>query len=164
MLQLTDGVVALSNFIAGDASVLRDVDFDPEHRRRFDFPDAFRPSLQHSEAVIARWEQERLAGTRFAFAVRETTTGTLLGSCELRPLVSGTANLSYWTHPAYRRHGFASRAVGLACKIAFVDLGFVRLEVLTDPDNVGSREVAARNGFKEVGTRDGRILYTVDAI
>jgi RimJ/RimL family protein N-acetyltransferase len=143
--------------------MLREVDLDPEHRRRFDFPEAFVPSLRHSRAVIARWRRERTAGTRFAFAVRGTVSGTLLGGCELKPCGCGTANLSYWTYPAHRGHGIASRAVALACKVAFGELGFERLEILTDPDNLSSRKVAIRNGFKETGVRDGRILHSLDA-
>jgi RimJ/RimL family protein N-acetyltransferase len=163
MRQASDGVVTLSRFVNSDASVLRDADCDPEHRRRFDFPEAFVPSLRHSLAAIARWKRERTKGTRFAFAVRKATSGTLVGGCELKPCDSNTANLSYWTYPMHRNRGLASRAVALVCRIAFLELGFERLEVLTDPDNLSSRKVAARNGFRKVGVRDGRVLHILDA-
>lgn len=159
MRQPSDGVVTLTFFVPSDASVLCEADHDSEHRRRFDFPDNFVPSLQHSAELIARWQQERLAGKRFPFAVRNATTGELLGGCELRPLDGETANLSYWTYPAHRRRGVASRAVTVACDLAFEQLGFRRLEILTDPDNIGARRVAVRNGFKEVGEREGRVLH-----
>ena len=58
--KLSDGVVTLTFFASSDAAVLFEADGDAEHRRRFDFPDDFVPSLQHSENVIARWERERL--------------------------------------------------------------------------------------------------------
>jgi RimJ/RimL family protein N-acetyltransferase len=163
MRRSSDDIVTLSDFVNKDASVLRDADFDAEHRRRFEFPRTFVPSLRHSLAVIARWKRERAAGTRFAFAVREVASGTLMGGCELKPRGGRTANLSYWTYPSHRGRGIASRAVALACKVAFRELGFGRLEVLTDPDNFGSRKVAARNGFKRVGVRDGRVLHVLDA-
>ncbi len=162
MRQPSDGVVTLAFFVPSDASVLCDGDRDFEHRRRFEFPDDFVPSLQHSEDVVARWEQERLAGKRFALAVRNAATDELLGGCELRPLKGESANLSYWTYPAHRCRGVASRAVALACHVAFEELSFRRLEILTDPDNVGSRRVALRNGFKEVGVREGRVLYVIE--
>jgi RimJ/RimL family protein N-acetyltransferase len=160
--QPSDGVVTLTFFARPDASVLCEADHDPEHRRRFDFPDTFVPSLEHSERAIARWEQERLAGKRFAFAVRSADTGVLLGGCELRPLGDETANLSYWTYPAHRRRGVASRAVALACDLAFERFGFRRLEVVTDPDNAGSRRVAVNNRFREAGEREGRILHILE--
>jgi RimJ/RimL family protein N-acetyltransferase len=160
--QLSDGVVALTFFELADAPRMVEADGDAEHRRRFEFPDAFVPSLQHSEKVIARWEEERLAGVRFAFAVRSVANGELLGGCELRPLGNRAANLSYWTHARYRRRGIASRAVALACEAASAEFHFQSLQIVADVDNIPSRHVAIRNGFTEVGKRDGRILYTRD--
>lgn len=157
-----DGVT-LGSFTPGDAPVLREVDHDPEHRRRFDFPDDFAPSLEHSEAVIARWAEERRAGVRFPFAVRDATSGELLGGCELHPTGRGTANVSYWTHPLHRRRGIASEAVRQVCALAFAELGLRRIELEADPDNVGSHRVAVRNGFEEAGVRAGRIVYALEA-
>src|SRR5262245_28537172 len=159
--QPSDGVVILTLFASTDAWVLYETDHDPEHRRRFEFPSDFVPSLRHSEDVLARWEQERQSGTRFPFAVRDTATGELLGGCELRPLGGGAASLSYWTHPAHRRRGVASRAVSLARALAVAEFGFRRLEVLTDLDNIASRRVAVRNGFQEAGEREGRLLHVL---
>src|SRR5262245_14686165 len=159
----SDGVVTLSLFRPGDAAVLRDGDHDPEHRRRFDFPDDFVPSLRHSQDVISRWEHERGANARFAFAVRDAETGELLGGCELLPLGKESANLSYWTYPTHRLRGVASRAVALVCQVAFQQFRFRRLEVVTDTDNSSSSRVALRNGFKDAGLRDGRVLYGKDS-
>jgi RimJ/RimL family protein N-acetyltransferase len=131
-------------------------------RRRFDCPDHFVPSLEHSRNVIARWERERAAGQRFPFAVREASIGTLTGGCELRPLGAKSANVSYWTYPAHRRRGIASRAVALLRELAFVEFEFNRLEIVADADNVGSRRVALYNGLIEVGMREGKVLYVRD--
>jgi len=157
-----DGSVVLSLFCEADAPALVAADADPEHRRRFDFPPDFVPSLRHSEEVIARWESERLVEKRFAFAVRSANMGELLGGVELLPLGDGIANLSYWTHPAHRRRGVASRAVSLACQVALRDFGFRALRALVDPDNTASRRIAVGRGFREVGTEDGRICYILE--
>jgi lincosamide nucleotidyltransferase A/C/D/E len=162
MRQPGDGVVTLTFYERRDAPMLCEADHDPEHRGRFDFPDTFVPSVEHSENVIARWERERHAGTRFAFAVRSAGTGELLGGCELRPLGDGAANLSYWTCAAHRRRGVASRAVALACNLASERFGFRRLEVVIDRDNTGSRRVAANNRFIEAGEREGRVLHVLE--
>jgi RimJ/RimL family protein N-acetyltransferase len=158
-----DGVVTLSLFRRSDAAVMCEGDRDAEHRRWFEFPEDFVPSLPHSRDVIAQWERKRAAGERFPFAVRDAETGELLGGCELRPVGKGAASLAYWTYPAHRSRGVASRAVALACQVASEQLRFRRLEVVTDPDNGGSRRVALRNGFREAGVRDGRILYIKDS-
>ena len=159
---LSDGVITLTLFAPSDAPVLLEADRDAEHRRRFDFPGHFVPSLQHSKNVIARWQRERLAGERFVFAVRSVANAELLGGCELRPLGNGAANLSYWTYPRHRRRGVASRAVSLVCELALAEFDFRRVQIVVDPDNIPSRQVAARHGFEEVGEQDGRILYTLE--
>jgi RimJ/RimL family protein N-acetyltransferase len=163
MAERTDDIVTLSPFRPTDAPVLFEVDHDPEHRRRFDFPDDFTPSLRHSQQVIARWESQRAAGERFPYAVRSAAAGEILGGVELRPLGDRVANLSYWTVPRHRRRGVASRAVSLACRLAFLDFGFRTIRVLADADNIGSRRVAVRNGFHEVGLSEGRICYVLES-
>ena len=159
----SDGVVILTPFTPQDAASLREVDEDHEHRRRFDVPDDFVPSLQHSERVIAGWERDRAEGTRYTFAVRDARTADLLGGCEIRPREDRSGALSYWTLPRYRRGGIATRAVLLACRVAFDGLALERLEILTDEDNGPSRRVAMGAGFEEVGRRDGRILHVLEA-
>jgi RimJ/RimL family protein N-acetyltransferase len=156
---MRDDVVVLGPFVASDAPVLCEADADPEHRRRFDFPEGFIPSLRHSEEVIARWDRERRAGERFTFAVRDSSTGELLAGCELRPLGDGAANVSYWTYPRHRRRGIATRAAALLCEAALRQFGFGRLEITADVDNTASRRIATRLGFREAGTREVRILY-----
>lgn len=112
--------------------------------------------------MIARWERERAAGQRYPYAVRDASTGELLGGSELRPVGDGIANLSYWTYPVHRRRGVASAAVALACDLAFGESCFRALEVLIDPDNAGSRRVATRCGFREIGERDGRVVGVLE--
>lgn len=81
----------LDSFVLADAATVCEVDRDPEHRSRFDFPEGFVPSLEHSAAVIARWAEERRAGVRFPFAVRKAGSDALVGGCELQPVAEATA-------------------------------------------------------------------------
>jgi RimJ/RimL family protein N-acetyltransferase len=152
-------MLILSRFVAADAAVMCEADRDPEMRRRFDFPDDFAGSLAHSEQVVARWDAERAAGTRFPFAVRNIDTNELVGGCELRPIAPDVANVSYWTYPPHRRRCVATQALALLCEVAFHEHKFSKLEALIDPDNIASQAVASANGFEESGTRDTRLLY-----
>ena len=158
-----DDSVFLTFFHLSDAAALRDVDADSEHRLRFEFPEEFVPSLEHSEKVISDWTRELTGGGAFVFAVRALADGRLLGGCEIRLLEHCAANLSYFTLPQHRARGVASRAVALVCQIAFVSLGVQRVVIVVDPDNIASRRVAIRNGFREIGVRNGRVLYIKDA-
>jgi len=156
----TDGVIRLTLFTADDAPAMRDADGDPEHRKRFDFPSTFVPSIECSLAVVERWRAEREAATRFTYAVRDALTNELVGGCELRPLGSGATNVWYWTYPRHRRCGFAARAVRLLIGVAR-EHGHQTLEALIDPDNLSSLAVARANGFTRHGERDGRVLFVL---
>lgn len=162
MAYRTRSGLTLDSFVPADAARLCEVDGDPEHRRRFEFPEGFVPSEEHSARVIARWTEERRAGVRFPLAVREAATGELVGGCELQPSADAAARLSYWTHPRYRGRGIASQAVQLVCTLAFTELGIRRLELEADADNLASRRIALLNGFREVGTRSGRVMYVLE--
>lgn len=153
----------LDTFVPADAPVLYEADLDPEHRRRFEFPDDFVPSLEHSRAVIARWAEERRAGARFPFAVRDAASGELLAGCEFRPLGDGAANIAYWTYPRHRGRGIAKEAVRQLCAIGFAEFGFRRIELNADLDNLASRRVAIRTGFREVGVRNRQMRHVLEA-
>lgn len=157
-----DGVIKLDFFRHADAVALFKLDSDAEHRRRFQFPKDFTPSLGYSEQVIMDWTRARETGERHAFAVRDLSTGELLGGCELRPVDPLAADLSYWTLPGHRLRGVASRAAALACEAAASLLGLKQIRIIVDTDNQPSRRVAVRNGFVESGTRSGQVVYLKD--
>jgi RimJ/RimL family protein N-acetyltransferase len=59
--------------------------------------------------------------------------------------------MSYWTFPAFRGRGLASRAAQLASAYAFAELGVERIELHIEVDNMASRRVARKAGFSEEG-------------
>ena len=124
---------------------------DEEQARRFGwFPR--RSTLAGVREAIARWrDQWSTHGPVRAFAVRLADSEQLAGGCELRLGDGGTASMSYWTFPAFRRRGLATRAVVLATRYAFDTLGATEIEVEIEADNVASRGVAQRAGFAAAG-------------
>jgi len=146
--RLTDGVVVLDGHTLADAAEHLAGE-DEEHARRFGwFPK--RSTERTVTAAIERWqEQWRTGGATRAFALRDAATGKLLGGCELRLGGDGVAAMSYWVFPFARRHGYASRAVRLACRYAFAELDVKRIELHVAVDNAASRGVARSAGFDE---------------
>jgi RimJ/RimL family protein N-acetyltransferase len=151
---LDDGVVLL------DAHTLADVAAhvageDDEQARRFGwYPKRSTPET--ATAAIEAWQAQWAAGgPRRAFAVRELPGHALAGGCELRLEGDGRAALSYWTFPAFRGRGFASRAVRLVTAWAFDRLEVARVELLVEPDNAASLAVARRAGFTREGLLRG---------
>ena len=91
-------------------------------------------------------------GERRRFATR--VEGELVGGCEARVRGAGLATLSYWTFPAHRGRGYATRATRLLAAWAFAELGAERIEVHTEDDNVASLAVARSAGFADTGRVD----------
>jgi RimJ/RimL family protein N-acetyltransferase len=124
---------------------------DEEQARRFGWhPD--RSTHETALAAFERWARDWAEGgaTR-AFAMRRGDTGELLGGCQLRLREKRMAELSYWTFPQHRGHGFARRAAALVCQFAFDNLRVERIEAYVEPDNVASRNVVESVGFREEG-------------
>ncbi|HEV7557716.1 MAG TPA: GNAT family protein [Kofleriaceae bacterium] len=137
-----------------DAFTLADVDVhvageDDEMARRF----GWWPKRSTSETVraaIERWTDEwKHGGTTRVFAVRDATTLDLVGHCELRLKPERIAHASYSTLHQARRRGFASRALVLVTAWGIRELDLARIELYIEPDNIASRAVALRAGFRE---------------
>ena len=154
----SDDVVYLDEFKLADAPRCSQRTKMPNIASVLDSLPIFLPSIEHSENVIIGWIKDRQLGVRNTYAVRDANSSSVVGGCEIRPKDGTNANLSYWTHPAHRGRGIATRAVSIAYRIA-AGLGITQLEILVDEDNAASRQVAIKNGFKESGVRDGRLRY-----
>jgi RimJ/RimL family protein N-acetyltransferase len=94
-------------------------------------------------------------GDHASWAVVDAAGGALLGSVSLHSIdpVQADAEIGYWTVPAARGRGVASRAVDAACRWAFGALPVARIELCHAVENEASARVAARAGF----TREGRL-------
>jgi RimJ/RimL family protein N-acetyltransferase len=76
--------------------------------------------------------------------------------------------IGYWVTRDERGQGICTRALRLLARHALEDLGFQRVDLITDPDNVASQRVAEKVGFKREGVLrahlrhpDGRIRDSV---
>ncbi len=129
---------------------------DDEHARRFGWFPA-RSNEETARAAILRWEHDwRSGGPTRTFAIRDASTRTLVGGCQVRLREKQMAELSYWVFPQHRRKSYAVRAVRLACRFAFSELAIERIEAYVQPDNVASRRVLERAGFVEEGIARAR--------
>ena len=97
-------------------------------------------------------------GEDFAELVIADADDALLGSVILHSVDwrNRRGELGYWLVAGARGRGLATRAVGLALRWMFEDLGLERAEIATTPENTGSLAVARRLGFAEEGLLRGR--------
>jgi len=99
-------------------------------------------------------------GARVAWCVADRHTDRALGNVsffELEgPDARGTAQVGYWLHPDARGRGVMTEALRRVVDHGFTaapaGLGLRRLFLLTAVSNTGSRRVAERSGFVQVGT------------
>ena len=101
-----------------------------------------------------------------------TVSGAIAGHLSLdriRRDILQSADIGYWVAPRERRHGVATRAIGLAVAHALDSLGLHRIHATTDLDNAASCRALEANGFRQVGVvhdfavvggrrRDGRLF------
>jgi RimJ/RimL family protein N-acetyltransferase len=147
---LTDGVVWLTPFAVADGAAIGDFNLDDDHRRWFDQPPVDPDAdgrRRHGEEVAERWRTAWATGEELTFAVRLHTDGEAIGMAELQPAGDGGADISYAIAPAHRGHGYGSRAVRLLADAGLGRLGFTRIELRCDADNVASARTAVRAGF-----------------
>jgi RimJ/RimL family protein N-acetyltransferase len=93
------------------------------------------------------WED----GTAATFAVRDATTGAVLGGTALHGIRQGEATVAYWTAAEARRRGVTAEAVAALCRWGFGALELERIGWACAVGNWGSRAVAQKVGFTVEG-------------
>ena len=115
--------------------------------------------LEQAEAWVAQCRDHWRTGEQFAFAVRDAVDGGLLGGCGLNQLdtMHRSANLGYWVRTSRQGRGIAVAAARLVARFGFAELGLIRIEIVTLPDNRASRRVAAKLGARFEGMARQRL-------
>jgi RimJ/RimL family protein N-acetyltransferase len=147
--QLTDGVVRLRPWEPADAPALADAWAD-EQMRRFTAVPAD-PTVERARRWIEGEALRRAQGVALDLVVSPADAGdaTVLGEVGLVTMGGGPARaeVGWWTAPAHRRRGVATRAVTLFARWCHEHLG-LELFAEVDPDNVASIWVAESAGVR----------------
>jgi RimJ/RimL family protein N-acetyltransferase len=146
------GGLVLRPWLPADARAVVAAYADPAiqrwHARRVDSEDEARD-------LILRWQRSWQAETGAHWAVTRDEGGDVLGRAALRSMTldEGWAECGYWTPPAARGCGVASRALAALSLWAFGEIGFHRLYLLHSVANAASCRVAAKAGFAAEGVQ-----------
>lgn len=138
---LTDGTVTLRSWREDDAeTIVECIDGDPEISQWLDqVPQPY--TLADAQAYIAGLGEQ-------AFAVIDAASGRVLGSTGLRVDDDGVGEIGYWIRADARGHGVAARALVLLSRMALAREDVERVQLRADVDNVPSRRVAEKAGFR----------------
>ncbi len=101
------------------------------------------------------WAQRTArAKTAFPFMIIRREDGRLLGALTLDNVRFGpakTGTLGYWIGPDYARQGYMREALKLVTDFSFHELDLSRIEAACLPENLASRGVLEKSGFKYEG-------------
>ena len=98
-------------------------------------------------------------GPKFCFSV--TVAGTLVGYIDANTVLDddpGVANIAYVVYPAFRRKGYATRAVALILEFLAAHTTIETARLVIDEGNVPSFGVAAASGFLPAAPSNGTAL------
>ncbi|MFF7897412.1 GNAT family N-acetyltransferase [Streptomyces sp. NPDC007920] len=147
----------LRRWSAGDVRAVLTAFADPLMRGQASEPVT---SADAAERWLAGQSERWRDGSAFAFAVvdrRDTVLGNVaVGAVNRR---HATGWVSYWTVPAARGRGVASRACRSLARWAFDDAGLFRLELGHRVNNPASCAVATAAGFAAEGVERQKLDY-----
>lgn len=109
-------------------------------------------SASDAEEFIRRSMRQYAEGLGFQCAI--VCDGELAGSIGFHAIdwANATTAIGYWIARPFEGRGLVTRSVRALIGHAFGELGLSRIEIRAEPDNLRSRSVAERLGFKEEGT------------
>lgn len=104
---------------------------------------------EHLATWVSQWQLETGAG----WAI--TSEDTLVGRAAVHSisLADGGGEVAYWTVPAARGRGVATRGLRAVARWCLQDLGLHRLDLVHSSVNEASCRIAQRCGFAYEGTR-----------
>ncbi|MEW2396795.1 GNAT family N-acetyltransferase [Streptomyces sp. NPDC046862] len=132
---------------------------DPEFRR-WNTPVKLVDGMEDARESLrlrAEWDAE---GKCVSYCVTDAATGAPLGHIGVNDIdhFIRTARVGYWVLPEARGHGVATRALRLAARWAFTNLGTHRLELGHALGHDASCRIAERCGFLYEGTLRGAMF------
>lgn len=156
--ELTDGRVALREWVAGDAATMTPPLNDREIAYWTRVPSPY--GRADAEDYLRRMEQLRDVGAELALAIVSASDRELLGSISLRVASwdNRRGELGYLVFAHARGRDVATRSVRLLARFAFERLGLRRVEILAATGNRASQRVAEKAGF----TREGVLRSYMD--
>ena len=90
----------------------------------------------------------------YSFLIFKTDDKTLLGGINIgnvRRGVSQSASLGYWIGEKHSRNGYMKEALTLLIPSLFIDLRLNRIEAATLEENIASKNLLKKIGFKKEG-------------
>lgn len=110
-------------------------------------------NIRQAEELIQRWNErfERSQAIRWGITLK--SLNRVIGTCGFHGWMKNhyKAEIGYELAPEYWRQGFMTEAIEKIIEYGFNNLELNRIEAFVEPENVGSRTVLEKVGFREEG-------------
>jgi RimJ/RimL family protein N-acetyltransferase len=141
----TDGVVTLRRWSEVDVDAITTACQDEQIQHWI--PMIPRPYRREHALSYVRGEVDGLGEHQYAIEV----DGAPVGAIGMTLNRMRTGHVGYWCAAEARGRGVVTRALRLLSRYGFEEVGLLRLELITDPDNVASQRVAEKAGYRREG-------------
>ena len=108
-------------------------------------------SALHAGEVIQRWNKGFEDGWIIRFAIAEKKTDKIIGTIFLNNFEEKRAEIGYELSEAYWKKGIMTEVMRLVLGLGFHKLGFVRIQACVCEENIASKQLLKKLGFKEEG-------------
>lgn len=110
-------------------------------------------SIEEAKGLIQRFEQRFTDHKAIRWGIAIKGTNQLVGSCGFHSLEPEhfKVEIGYELSPEHWRKGVMTEVLERIIKFGFNDMELNRIEAFYDPENVASKKVLAKVGFKEEG-------------
>jgi RimJ/RimL family protein N-acetyltransferase len=156
---LTDGSVTVRLAAERDIpEVLIAYQDDPELHLRMG--EERPPSGAELGRLAERADADRTRGSRLTMTIVGTGSDVCVGQINVHHVDWDNARveLGVWVAPQTRGRGLASSALRLVARWLLIELGFERVQLLTEPDNRRLLSAAEAAGFQREGLLRGFLL------
>ncbi len=128
----------------------------------------FARDVEDAAAMLTRIRHDQRAGSTVHWIACLRAGGAPVGNVGFYrglgvPGPDREAEIGYAFVASARGQGLAGEALARACRYGFEHLGLARVVAFTKPDNIASRRLLARRGFRGAGAGDGLLRYVLDA-
>lgn len=115
------------------------------------------PTVEETRERLETWTLDFESGANHIYAVFHRGDGGLVGGVGLYPRIGpGALEIGYWIRLGRARSGLATEATQALTDVAFGLAGIERVEIRTDPKNLGSRRVPEKLGYRLAAIHEGR--------
>ncbi|MGC5771615.1 GNAT family N-acetyltransferase [Paenibacillus sp. ALJ109b] len=118
-------------------------------------------NIKQAEDLIQRWNERFETGQAIRWGITLKSENKVIGTCGFHGWMKKhyKAVIGYELTPEYWHQGFMTEVVEKVIEYGFNTLGLNRIEAFVEPENVGSRKVLEKIGFREEGILKGNFYW-----